>query len=484
MLAPSAGAATLDPIGDFDAPVYVTSEPGDAGRIYVVEQAGRIQLLTANGTTEFTDLTGVVSPDDPALLGEQGLLSMAFAPDFATSRLLYVFYTDSAGDLRVGELKAGANTADPGTLRNVLTVPHPVQPNHNGGQLQFGPDGFLYISTGDGGSSGDPEENAQNIEKRLGKILRIDPRGARNGDYSIPPGNPFVNAAGDDAIWSYGLRNPFRFSFDRLTGDLTIGDVGQDEWEEVDFAPAALGRGRGVNWGWDCMEGTHPYPQTDGCLGPGAPTAPAFDYHQDDGACSVIGGYVVRDPGLTELYGRYLYADTCASWIRSRVLANPTTDPARDEGSTPGPSSFGEDACGRVYVASLNSGVVSRFVDGTPTDCTPVLPPPPPPEQGRCGPVVRGGTGDDALRGGSGPQDVIGLGGDDDLRGDGGDDCIEGDAGKDVLRGGDGLDQIDGGPGKDTINSRDGQRDRVTCGPGKDRVRADKRDRLRGCEKR
>ena len=228
LLAPSAQGATLEPIGQFELPVHVTSEPGDAGRLYVVEQAGRIQLITANGTKEFVDLTDRVSGDDPALLGEQGLLSVAFPADYSASHLLYVFYTDNDGSLRVDELRSSGDTADPSTLRNVLTIPHPFQANHNGGQLAFGPDGYLYVSTGDGGGGGDLYDNAQNRQVLLGKILRIDPRQSGTSPYTVPAGNPYVGTDGADEIWSYGLRNPFRFSFDRLTGDLVIGDVGQE----------------------------------------------------------------------------------------------------------------------------------------------------------------------------------------------------------------------------------------------------------------
>lgn len=477
LCAASAHAVELNPIGTYDDPVYVTSEPGDAGRLYVVEQEGRIQLTTASGTTEFADLTGEVVAG-----GEQGLLSLAFPPDFASSRLFYVYYTAAGGSIRVAELRAESKTADESSLRNVITIAHGEYPNHNGGQVQFGPDGYLYLGTGDGGSSGDPGDNAQDLtEEHLGKLLRIDPRASAGQPYTVPLDNPFVGIAGDDEIWSYGLRNPFRFSFDRLTGDLTIADVGQDEWEEVDFATRASGGGRGVNWGWDCREGAHDFPQTIGCMG-AAPTDPVFEYPNDSARCAVTGGYVVRDLGLSELYGRYLYADICDGKIHSAQLASPRVTDDRRELDFATPSSFGEDACGRVYAVSLN-GTVSRFEDGTPTDCSSVLPPPAPAPEGRCGPIVSGGDGDDSLRGGPGAQDLLGRGGSDTLRGEGGGDCVDGGAGRDVIRGGDGRDDLRGDAGRDEIDSVDGQRDTVACGPGRDRVRADRKDRVRGCER-
>lgn len=476
LLAETASAVTLSRVGTFAGPVYVTSEPGDAGRLYVVEQEGRIQLVTASGTTEFADLTREVVDG-----GERGLLSIAFPPDFVTSNLLYVYYTGAAGSIRVGELTASGNTADEATLRNVITIPHAEFPNHNGGQVQFGPDGYLYLGSGDGGGGGDPGENAQDINELLGKLLRIDPRASGAQPYTVPPDNPFVGTDGADEIWSYGLRNPFRFSFDRLTGDLTNGDVGQGAWEEIDFAPLASGGGRGINWGWDCREGAHPFAQTIGCMG-AAPTDPVLEYPNDAARCAVTGGYVVRDPGLGELFGRYLYADFCDGRVRSAALTQPRVTDDRFELDVSGPAGFGEDACGRVYVVSIE-GPVSRFDDGTPTDCSPVLPAPEPAPNGRCGPVVVGGDGNDSLRGGPGGQDLIGLAGRDRLRGEGGADCIEGRGGGDVIRGGAGKDILQGGTGRDEIRARDGERDTVACGPGQDRVMVDRMDRVRGCER-
>ena len=409
------------------------------------------------------------------------MLSIAFPPDFASSRLLYVYFTNTAGDIQISELRSSGNEADEATLRSVLTVPHPAELNHYGGQLQFGPDGYLYATTGDGGGAGDRFDAAQDLSDLRGKLLRIDPRRTGSAPYSVPAGNPFAGIAGArPEIWSYGLRNPYRFSFDRATGDLTIGDVGEDSWEEIDFAPRSAGGGSGVNWGWDCREGAHPFANTLGCSG-ATPTDPVLEYASTPPNCAVTGGYVVRDPGLTELAGRYVYSDSCGDVIRSAVLGLPRATDDRTEGlDVQIPVSFGEDACGRVYVVTY-VGEVSRLVDGTPTDCSTVQPAPEPAPRGACGPIVAGGEGDDSLRGGPDGQDLVGRDGDDKLRGDGGADCVRGGRGRDRLRGGAGRDRIRGGPGRDRIAAEDGARDAVACGRGRDRVIADRKDRLRGC---
>jgi glucose/sorbosone dehydrogenase len=354
--AAAAGAAvSLETIGSYSAPVYVTSDPTDENRIFIVEQDGRIQLTAGGATSQFLDLDSIVlSAGEPGGGNEQGLLSMAFAPDFHTSGRFYVFYTGTdGGSLHVGELTASGDFADPATLRDVITIPHPGAQNHNGGQLQLGPDGHLYASTGDGGTGGGPAQNPNNL---LGKILRIDP--TAGGGHTVPADNPLGNE-----VWSEGLRNPWRFSFDRATGDLLIADVGQATWEEVDFSPAPVA-GRGLNFGWPCREG--PAAGPGGCSG--AFTDPVFWYQNDASTCAITGGYVVRDPGLTELQGRYVYADLCGGVVRSFDPVDPFgTD--RSEGlPVTQPTSFGQDACGRVYVAS-RTGPVSRLVDDSPTEC-------------------------------------------------------------------------------------------------------------------
>jgi Glucose / Sorbosone dehydrogenase len=346
-------APTLVRIGDFSAPVHVASPPGDA-RVFVVEQGGLVKIV---GGGTFLDVTTLTDGG-----GERGLLSIAFAPDYPASGRVYVFLTARAdGALRIIEYRRSAgdpSRADPASARPLLTIPHPGFANHNGGQLQFGPDGMLYVGTGDGGGGNDPDRNAQNLSSELGKLLRIDP--VTGG---AAAGNPFGSR-----VWSYGLRNPWRFSFDRATGDLVIGDVGQGALEEVDWAPASVGGGRGANFGWPCFEGLS---RNVACEAPGA-VGPAFERSHGAGYCSIIGGYVVRDPGLPTLAGRYLYGDYCLPGLRSTVLAG---DPDRPE---PLPvaqlTSLGEDTCGRLYATS-HAGPVYRIQDGPPPPCAAGPPP-------------------------------------------------------------------------------------------------------------
>jgi len=359
-----AAAATLEPVGSFSQTTFVTSDTNDENRIYVVEQDGRIRLASGNATTTFLDIDSeVLSAGEVGANNEQGLLSMAFAPDFHLSGRFYVAYTGSsdAGDLHVAELTASGDSADPATLRNVITVPHPGAPgNHNAGQLQFGPDGLLYVSTGDQAGGGQPAQDPNDLS---GKLLRIAP--TPGGGYQVPSDNPFVGAPGvRPEIWSLGLRNPWRFSFDRVTGDLLLADVGAGSFEEVNFSPAPVA-GRGLNFGWPCREG--PASGT-GC--PGAFTDPTFWYDHTAPNCSITGGYVVRDPGLEELYGRYLYADLCGNVVRSFEPASAFASDRSEALSVTTPTSFGEDRCGRVYVAA-RTGPVSRIVDGTPAFCPP-----------------------------------------------------------------------------------------------------------------
>ena len=364
-----ARAATLQPVGTFSAPVFVTSDPDDATRLFVVEQNGVIRLVAGGATSTFLDIRPLVAAG-----GEQGLLSMAFAPDYRSTGRFYVYYTSNAsspvGDIQIDEFTASGDVTDPATRRPIITVPHRDAGNHNGGQLQFGPDGYLYAGTGDGGGGGDTFRNAQNLNSLLGKMLRIDPRPSGGAPYTVPADNPFAGAAvGADEIWSYGLRNPFRFSFDRETGALLIGDVGQNAHEEIDYEPQPAA-GRGDNFGWSCREGFSAYPTSDPlCSGASGFTEPIHDYPHDAGGCSVTGGYLVRDPSLGDLYGRYVYADHCVGEIRSLVPGLPRATGDRSEGlSVSRPSSFGEDACGHVYVASLN-GQVSRLVGDAPSAC-------------------------------------------------------------------------------------------------------------------
>jgi glucose/arabinose dehydrogenase len=348
---PLAGAAKLHlvRIASFSSPVYVTSPPGDASRLFVVEQKGRI-MLVKNGRkqgTPFLDIQGDVQSG-----GERGLLSVAFAPDYSSSGLLYVYFTDKGGNIRVQEFKRSGNPdrADRGSRRQVLFQDHHQFPNHNGGQLQFGPDGYLYLGLGDGGSGGDPSNHAQSLNTLLGKILRIDPHASGGRAYGIPGSNPFAGRSGARGeIYSYGLRNPWRFSFDRLTGDLSIADVGQDKFEEIDFA--RKGRAAGANYGWKGYEGFRRYSsvKVSGTYSP-----PVLVRSHGAGFCAIIGGYVVRDRSLGSLDGRYVYGDNCNPGIYSVKLRTGHAASARTlPFSVHGLSSFGEDARGRIYMTSL-----------------------------------------------------------------------------------------------------------------------------------
>jgi glucose/sorbosone dehydrogenase len=380
----SASAATLEPIGEFNQPIFITSDPGNANRLFVVERGGRVIEVEGSETSVFANLDqteDLVS----CCSGERGLLSIALAPDFDTSGRFYADYTGTAeAGGAAGDIHVDAFRHSEGSLLRepILTIEHHEFDNHNGGQLQFGPDGYLYISVGDGGGGGDELESGQDLTTLLAKILRIEPRPGEEPAYRIPPGNPFAGPSVKEEIWSYGLRNPWRFSFDRATGDLVIADVGQAAREEVDYAPSPeAGRvgGAGADYGWNCREGFIAYPEPEAACGEAGPfTDPVFDYpHLDpeDGSaygCAIIGGYVVRDFTLDELNGRYVYADLCTGEIRSLLLPQKPGEGAFgdcSEGlSVEGPTSFGEDSAGRVYIASGN-GSVYRLAPGNPVDC-------------------------------------------------------------------------------------------------------------------
>ena len=340
-----------------DFPVWLTSPPGDP-RLFVVEKGGRV-VIVANGSltpTPFLDLRGQVSTGN-----EQGLLSLAFHPDYAANGRFFVNLTDPAGDTRVIELRVSAgdpDRADPGSARVVLAVDQPFS-NHNGGLVLFGPDGMLYIGTGDGGSGGDPRGNGQDLGTLLGKLLRIDVDG---GDpYAIPSDNPFVDTPGArPEVWAYGLRNPWRFSFDRETGDLYIADVGQNRIEEVN---AVRGAGAGLNYGWNVMEGTRCFEPSEGCDRSGL-TLPVTEFDHGDG-CSVTGGFVYRGSAIPDLRGRYLYSDYCSGFVRSFRLAGGRADDQRRlpelEPSDNAVTSFGQDADSEIYLLTAG-GSVHRIV--------------------------------------------------------------------------------------------------------------------------
>jgi glucose/arabinose dehydrogenase len=360
---PAAKGVALKRIGHFDRPVYVAGAPGFPRLLFVVEQRGRVDVLRGGRRLghPFLKISGLVSFGE-----ERGLLSIAFPPDYKRSRRFYVYYTDNRGNIRVDEFRRrSATRAARGSRRTVIEIPHPVNANHNGGQLQF-LGNLLYFGTGDGGSAGDPPNNAQNRQVLLGKLLRIDPRPSHGRPYSIPPGNPFAGGkSGRPEIYSYGLRNPFRFSFDRVTAKqprIAIADVGQDRFEEVDYTTVAAAAG--ANFGWDAFEGFAPYRGANsGTPDPGGTTKPIFAYpHSRGGSCSIIGGYVVGDRSLPSLYKRYLYADLCEGELRSFVPHLRRASGDRKLGlSVSTPSSFGEDDQGRVYVCSLE-GPVYRLV--------------------------------------------------------------------------------------------------------------------------
>jgi len=348
---PDLGAARVrfEPVASgFESPTAIAFRPGDA-RPYVAEQGGTVRVVEDGRPAPTPVLSLAVSGGN-----EQGLLGLAFSAD---GDLLYVDYTDPAGDTHVAEYRMRGDVADPASRRELLFVDQPFA-NHNGGSLVLGPDGMLYVGLGDGGAGGDPQGNAQDLGVLLGKILRIDPRAAGRAPYSVPADNPF--AGRDDArgeIWMYGLRNPWRFSFDRATGDVWIGDVGQGRAEEVDFAAAGEA---GVNWGWDKREGTGPY---DGGTRPDGARDPLIEITHDDGSCSVIGGYVYRGAAIPALAGAYLYGDFCDDAITAVTQRDGATVDRRAVASVGELTSFGEDADGELYAVSRR-GTVSRLTTG------------------------------------------------------------------------------------------------------------------------
>lgn len=404
---PAAGAEVrLHDVGPrFDAPIHVAGAPGDGERLYVAEKGGVVKVVRGGRASEFADLSDFVVDQS-----EEGLLSIAFPPDFQTSRRFYVYYSDRAGDNRVDELTAPtADAADPGSRRTVLRIPHPNAGNHNGGQLQFGRDGMLYLAPGDGAD----RDNARDLSSPLGKVLRLDPRGGVVAPYTVPADNPYaahgpVTSSDFRAlVWAHGLRNPFRFSFDRLTGDLVLGDVGEGTTEEINWVPAANGAGKGADFGWGECEGsfdtgsrTTPCPLRGSVL-------PILDKFQDpDGWRSIVPGHVVRDPSLPTLYGRLVYGDHYKRTLHSAVPATPA---ATDDHVVPGIdldslSSFGEDAGGCVYVTQFGKGVFRLVEHDTRVPCAPAAPPDGGGEQPPVGDGGRrdGGGGGDRGGGGTG----------------------------------------------------------------------------------
>jgi glucose/arabinose dehydrogenase len=356
------GGVTLTKLADFSEPLYVTQPRGESADLFVVQRGGQIRVIH-DGRVEpqpFLDVGSLITTAGE----EQGLLSMAFAPDYRSSGRFYVYYTNPSGNIRIVEYERSSDDplrADPGSAREVLGIPHSQYSNHNGGLLVFGPDGYLYAGVGDGGGGGDQNRRGQDLSTLLGKILRIDPRPQGGKPHGIPQDNPFAGRAGArPEIFEYGLRNPWRFSFDPKTDAQLIGDVGQDNFEEVDYLPR--GRQAGANLGWSAFEAYAPYNTDQKAPAAIAPIL-AYGTHSDSN-CSVTGGYVVRDPALRSLYGRYLYGDFCAGELRSLIPSLPRAKDDKPLGlSVSSLSSFGEDAAGHVYATSL-SGPVYRLDPG------------------------------------------------------------------------------------------------------------------------
>jgi glucose/arabinose dehydrogenase len=340
-----------------NSPIFLTAPRGDVNRLFVVEQGGTIKVLDrASGTVLSTFLTvsGITRG------GERGLLGLAFDPNYNGNGRFYIHYTDANGAITVARFlvsSTDANVADPASQVILVSIPHSTFANHNGGMLAFGPDGCLYAGVGDGGSSGDPSNNAQNLASRLGKILRIDPStGAACASGTV---NPFVLSGGDQLVWSYGLRNPWRFAFDG--NNLYIGDVGQAASEEINVSQGP-NAGRGLNYGWRLMEGSACFNPATNCNN-GTLTLPIIEYTHDNGACSVTGGYVYRGQAAPAVQGTYFYADFCAGFVRS-FRFNDGSALERTEWpllAAPSVTSFGQDGLGELYILT-QGGTVSRIV--------------------------------------------------------------------------------------------------------------------------
>lgn len=336
----------LTPVVQLNEPIFLTTKPGDP-TLYVAERGGRIvAVVDGQVTAEILDMR-----DLTAAGGERGLLGFAFSPDGGR---LYTSYTDKRGNSAVDEYAVAPDgTADVGTRRQVLTQNQPYS-NHNGGQILFGPDGLLYLGLGDGGSGGDPPRNGLKMSTLLGKLVRIDPRETDGSPYAVPADNPFLDTEGArPEIWSLGLRNPWRFSFDAVNGDLWIGDVGQNAVEEVDWVTAAAGAGRGVNFGWSAWEGTQRFNDDQS---PDDHTPPVHEYPHGSLGCSVTGGYVYRGSAIPALYGAYVFADYCAAGLRAIDPANPGE--ARPISDRPGGIvSFGQGPGNELYALSFDDNV-------------------------------------------------------------------------------------------------------------------------------
>lgn len=355
----SSGQVRLRLVEDgFSAPLGIVNAGDGTDRLFVIEKQGtvRVVLNDAMKPGYFLDMRAVAG--GLTTNGERGLLGLAFHPDFETNRKLFVYYTNGGGDLVISELTANAagTAVNVATADSLLVIEHSALSNHNGGQLLFGPDDYLYIFTGDGGGSGDPGENSQNRISLLGKTLRIDPN--LSGGYTSPSDNPYHGPiVGRGEIWSIGLRNPWRASFDRLTNALWIADVGQGNWEEINREPANTG---GRNYGWDCREGKHPF-ESAGCSGLSF-TDPVTEYGHGSGDCSVTGGYVYRGDVFLDLRGQYVLGDFCSGrlWTLSAGASAPSLRLHRDTSAMI--TSFGEDESGEIYMSDYAGGRLYRVI--------------------------------------------------------------------------------------------------------------------------
>jgi uncharacterized repeat protein (TIGR01451 family) len=352
----------------FTIPIQVTNAGDGSGRLFVVEQDGKIKIVKSGVVlgTPFLDISSLVRSPSDGGGSEEGLLGLAFHPNYETNGHFYVYYNDNNGDIVIARYSVSGNpvtndVANPSSGVTVLPIGHPTNGNHNGGQLAFGPlDGYLYINTGDGGGSNDVPNNAQNVNVLLGKILRLNVTGVTT--YTIPPTNPYVGVSGDDRIWAIGLRNPWRSSFDRANGDLYIGDVGQNTWEEISYQ--AAGTPGGVNFGWRCREGAHNFNFSGNCSSLTL-TDPIAEYDHSLGF-AVTGGFVYRGSRYPALYGYYFYADFSSRRIWSMTKTGPTSwsTPEEELVTNFNISAFGEDEQGEVYVVDY-SGKIRRLADVT-----------------------------------------------------------------------------------------------------------------------
>lgn len=365
---PAAAAVSLRLVafmGGLASPVEITNAHDGSGRLFVVEQAGRIRIVSRGGSlvaTPFLDIRSRV-----ACCGERGLLGVAFHPAYRKNGRFYVSYTDATGALVVAEYRRSATSSSRAstTERRLLRIPHPTYANHNGGQLAFGPDGYLYIGTGDGGGGGDPSGNSQRRSTLLGKILRIAPNvTSASPAYRVPASNPWATSTTiRHEIWAYGLRNPWRFSFDRRTGDLWVGDVGQDRFEEIDRARRSAGGGRGANYGWSRYEADTCF---RGSCTPAGITFPIASYGHDAGnGCAVVGGAVYRGSRSPALAGLYLFGDYCSGRIWTLSAGGAARQrPILVADTSLAISAFGEDEAGELYVADYASGRIYHLVGG------------------------------------------------------------------------------------------------------------------------